>query len=143
MEIKVFELEDFIEFLLDFELKGKDSRLRTRFVSLLMRRLDLSRQEHADLLIEFAQKDDSGEPITVKQEDGQIAYKIEDMEEYKKQYFLLMNEDFYIEEDREKEEMLKFVKDLVLNTDKTFKGEKALEYDRWCEIVETIKYNVD
>lgn len=143
MEIKVYELEDFIEFLLDFELKGKDSRLRTRLVGLLSNRLEMSRQEHSDLLLEYCKKDEDGNPVTNEVEDGRTAYKIDDMEEYQRQYFYLMNEDFYIEEGKDREEMLKYVKQLILNTDKTFKGEEALKYDRWCEIAESIKYEVD
>jgi hypothetical protein len=140
MIIKNIEVEPFIDFLMSFELKGKESRLRTRFVRLLMNRLTLINEEHQLLIKQYSNLDEHGNPKIIEI-DGKKFYDVYDKNEFNKEYALLMNEDFVIDETQERKEMLLFIKELILNCDKTFKGREALEYDRWCEIVEAINYD--
>lgn len=133
------EVEPFINFLMSFELVGRDSRMRTRFVKLLAERASLIKDEHAELIRQFAKFDENGDPYIVEI-DGQKAYDVPDRVAFNKEYHLLLCEEFVIEENEERKEMLLFIKDVILNCEKTFKGREALEYDRWCEIVEEIKY---
>lgn len=140
MKIKNSEVEPFANFLMSFELVGRESRMRTRFVKILMERVALIREEHAELIRQFARFHENGEPIIVENEHGQKMYDVPDKVSFNREYALLLNEDFVIEENEEKKEMLLFIKELILNCDKTFKGREALEYDIWCDIVEEINY---
>lgn len=140
MKMKNIEVEKFAEFLMGIELKSSESRLRTRFVkSVLAERMNLIREEHTDLIKEFARFDNDGNPMVVKV-DGQDAYDVPDRKAFNKEYNALMYEEFIIDETEERKEMLLSIKDVILNIDMTFKGREAMEYDRWCEIVEEIQY---
>lgn len=139
MKMKNEEVQHFANFLMSFELKGRDSRMRTRFVKILAERIELVNEEHKELIRQYARFDEQGEAIVVEI-NGQKAYDVPDRAAFNREYFLLLNEDFVIEENEERKEMLLFIKDVILNCDKTFKGREALEYDRWCDIVEEIQY---
>lgn len=139
MKIKNGEIEAFANFLMKLELKGRESRLRTRFVKLLMERVELVTEEHRDLIRQFARFHENGEPVIIE-EGGVRMYDVPDRVTFNREYAMLLNEDFIIEENEERKEMLLFIKELILNCDMTFKGREALEYDNWCEIVEEINY---
>lgn len=139
MKIINAEAQDFANFLMSIDLIGRDSRFRTRFVRLLMERVQQVKSEHAELIKQFARFDEEGNPIIVKI-NGQDAYDVPDRASFNKEYNLLLNEEYVIDETEERKEMLLLIKDIILNCQKTFKGREALEYDRWCEIVEAIKY---
>jgi hypothetical protein len=139
MRLRNVEVESLIKFLMELELKGRDSRLRTRFVKLLMERQTLIDEEHQQLVKQYSSKDKDGNPnIVVK--DGKQFYDVEDKVGFNREYYILLNEEYIIEETEERKEMLLLIKDIILNCEKTFMGGEALEYDRWCEIVEEIKY---
>lgn len=140
MKMKNDEVEYFSIFLMGLELPSFESRLRTRFVKhILGERIQLVKEEHAELIKEFARFDEEGNPIVIQDGDKQM-YDVPDRAGFNREYFRLLNEDFVIDETEERKEMLLLIKDIILNCDKTFKGREALEYDRWCEIVEEIKY---
>lgn len=137
MKIRTYELDRFMEFLMEFELNGKDSRLRTRFVRLLNEYVNRFSEEHHDLILRFAEKDDAGEPNIIEK-DGIKQYDVKDVVGFNKEYFNLRNELLLIEETEERKEMFNLIKEIILNCEKTFKGEEAFVYDRYCEIAETI-----
>lgn len=141
MKIKHIMLEKFANFLMSFELKGKDSRMRTRFVKVLAEKIQLVQQEGDDLVKQYADLDESGEP-KLTENDGKSYYNIskEKQVEYNREYFIFMNEEFVIEENETNKEMLLLIKDIILNCEMTFKGVEAIEYDTWCELVEGLKY---
>jgi hypothetical protein len=140
MRIKNIEVEPLITFLMEMELKGRDSRFRTRFVKLLMERQTLIEGEHKDLIKQFSSIGEDGQPNTIEQ-NGKSFYDVQDKVGFNKEYFMLMNEDFIIEETEERKEMLILLKDVILNCEMTFMGGEALKYDRWCDIFEEIKYD--
>jgi hypothetical protein len=140
MKIKNDEVEAFSNFLMSFDLVGRESRLRTKFVKFLMERVKYVKEEHAELIRQFAKFEENGDPIIVEV-NGNKAYDVPDRATFNKEYFILLNEDFIIEENEERKEMLMFIKDIILNCQKTFNGREALEYDIWCECVEDIKYD--
>lgn len=140
MNIKNIELEPFINFIMGLELKGRESRLRTRFAKLLMKRLELVNSEHADLIKQYSKTDENGTPKIIERQDGTKVFDVIDKTSFNREYALLMNEHFIIDENQERKEMLLLIKQLILECDKTFKDGEALEYDRWCEIVENINY---
>lgn len=140
MRIKNFEIKPFIDFLMNLELIGKKSRMRTRFVKLLMERQMLINEEHQELLKQYSELDEEGNPKVVEK-DGELLYDVKDKISFTREYNILLNEDFVIEETEDKKEMLLTVQDIVLNCEMMFKGAEALLYDRFCEILEEIKYD--
>lgn len=133
MRIKNYEIENFIKFLLEEELSGKYSRLRMRFIKILKEKLDEIEYERRILIDLYAKKDENSNPIMNEDEN---VYEMEDIETFKKEYFDMMNEEYIISETEEREEMLKCIRHIVLNTIRTFKNDDAIQYDRWCDIVE-------
>jgi len=129
------EIESFANFLLELNLKGKDSRMRTRFIRLLQERMELIRGEHSELLKQHSNLDENGNPNIVER-DGQKVYDVKDVTEFNKDYNDLMLEQFVIEETESNKEMIKIVREAVVNCDKEFSGQEALVFDRYCEIVE-------
>lgn len=142
MIIKNYEVEKFGKFLYDLTLKTTPSRIRSRFVKILQSQIDLINEERQQLINEYAVKDDEGNIIYKSDpEDNLEKLKIGNTIEYNEEVFKLMNEDFIIEETESKVEMLSQIKDIVLNCDLELSGNAAMEFDRWCEIVEDIGLN--
>lgn len=137
-KIKNYEIQSFGEFLMKLELKGKDSRMRTRLVKLLQERLDLIGAEREQILKDYAAKDDDGE--VVRQEyNGQSGIKIQDVESYNRETLVLMNEEYKVALEADKADIFKSVAHSVLECDLAFSGEEALQYDRWCELLEELE----
>lgn len=132
------EVQGFVNYLITEELSGKFSRMRTRFVKLAQKQIDQIEQERIELVKNYAEKDEHDNPIILTHENGSTSYKVNDMEGFNVEYAELMNEVYIIDETDERREMLECVKHVVLNTIKMFKGQEALDYDRWCDIVEDI-----
>ena len=76
----------------------------------------------------------------VKDEQGRLVWDIKDKDGFNADYKELMMEEWVLDLNEEKKDMLLTLKDSVLNLDIILKGKEALQYDRWCEIVEQIKY---
>ncbi|MGE7092046.1 hypothetical protein ACQKII_11460 [Lysinibacillus sp. NPDC048646] len=143
MIIKNYEIGELQAFLFNLILKGKESRMRTRFIKLLEQQLNLVNQERQQLVDEYAEKDKDGEIIyTIEIVDGKEIemplFSEEAEKEVQQQILTLLHEDFIIEESAEKIEMLHILQDIVLNCDLEFTGKKATLYDRFCEIFEDI-----
>jgi hypothetical protein len=129
------EVESFGNFLLELSLKGKESRMRTRFIKVLQERMELVKAEHQELIKQYANFNDDGEPEVIEK-DGQQVYDIKDISAFNKDYNELMMEKFIIDETASNKDMVEAVKNAVLNCDKVFSGQEALVFDRYCEIVE-------
>lgn len=138
MKLRTYELEKFMEFLMDFDLKAKHCRLRTRFVRLLNEYMERFRVEHKDLIILNSNLDETGQPLAVEK-DGVKMYDVVDKVKFNKEFNVLLNEEIFIEINEERKEMFNLIKEIILNCDKTFKYEEAFMYDRFCEIVENVK----
>lgn len=142
MRIRNHEIKRFMNFLMELELKGRESRLRTRFVKLLAERQKLVEDEHYQLIVQHSNLDENNKPLIVER-DGQTMYDVQDIVSFNRDYHILLNEEFIIDETEERKEMLLLIKDVILNCEKTFKGEEAILYDRMCDIVEKINYKED
>lgn len=139
MKIKNKDLESLGKLLYELPLKGKVSRMRTRFVKLLNEYYQNTFQEERNALIrQYAERDSNGD-IKIDSEDSSVV-KIE--EELKEEFFLelevLMNEYFYVEENEGNKEMLLTVSDLILEGDFEVAGEVADMYDNWCNEFEAM-----
>ncbi|MCY9737446.1 hypothetical protein M5X17_27475 [Paenibacillus alvei] len=137
MIVKNHELVGFINFLMDLNLIGKQSRMRTRFCKALIEKQQRFNEEYELLINESVEKDENGLPIKVEQEDGQLGLKLKDPSLFASERDELFNESNVFTPTEDTEEMFNVVRDVVLNTDKMFSGKEAIEYDRYCEIVES------
>lgn len=140
MKLKNREINGLIEFLMKFELSGKQSRMRTRFCKLLAEKSAIIDSEKHELISQFGQKDDNGQLITSVDDNGNSVYNLTDSNGFSREFNILMDEDFYIDETLERKEMLLTVKEIVLNCEFVFKGEEAIRYDNWCLALEEVEY---
>lgn len=140
MEMKNGELKGFCEFLMKQELDAKNTRMRMRFVRMAADRLKEVDEENRRLINKYAKKDGSGKPIVVINDDETETVEITDINSFKKEFSEILLEDFVIEENEERKDMLLSIKNTVLNAEGTFKGDEAVFYDRWCQIVEGISF---
>lgn len=136
MKIQNGEIKAFSEFLLSLELKGKQSRMRTRFIRILEQQLRMVSVEYKLLVQEYAHLDENKEPKTIMLNDVEV-FDMKDLPSFQAEYEELMKEEFVILRDESNEEMLQAIAQMVLDCDSTFSGEQALQYDRFCDIVES------
>ncbi|MBG9757516.1 hypothetical protein [Lysinibacillus sphaericus] len=145
MLIKNYEIGELQSFLFNLILKGKESRMRTRFIKLLEDQIELLKIERQQLINDYALKDENGQIVTEtkeihNKEEEIVLFQCEEAEkEAQMQIMLMMNEDFIIEETADKIEMLTTLQSIILNCDLEFTGNKAVLYDRFCEIFEEIE----
>ncbi|MFG3431961.1 MULTISPECIES: hypothetical protein [Lysinibacillus] len=145
MIIKNYEIGELQSFLFNLILKGKESRMRTRFIKLLEDQIELLKVERQQLINDYALKDENGEIVTEtkeihNKEEEIVLFQCEEAEkEAQMQIMLMMNEDFIMEETADKIEMLTVLQSIILNCDLEFTGNKAVLYDRFCEIFEEIE----
>jgi cupin superfamily acireductone dioxygenase involved in methionine salvage len=136
MRMHNIEVESLGKFLLGINLKGRESRMRTRFIKLLQERIELISAEHQELIKQHSVKDENGEPKTIENEQGQKVYDIVDMQTFNKDYNELMIEEFVIEVTESNRSMIEVVSNAVFDCDEMFSGQDALVFDRYCEIME-------
>lgn len=134
--MKNFELKTFGDFLYELSLKGKESRMRSRFIALIEAHLELIQKERDILLKDYAKTDENGEVITEQDEDGNPFMLIGDATTFNLEMAKLMQEEFIIEVKDDNREMLKIVAEAVLNVDKEFSGFEAERYNRLCDVLE-------
>jgi hypothetical protein len=136
IRIKNGEVENFCNFLLTLELKGKQSRMRTRFIRLLNEHVQLIKSEHKELILVYANLEEDGTPRILTNESGQQVYDIKDMASFNREYSELMLEELIIEVTDANKDMINTTRDALLDCEQTFAGNDALIYDRYCEIIE-------
>lgn len=140
MIIKNHEIAQFGNFLMDLKLKGRTSNMRVRFVRLLDERLALMNEERDALFHDYVMKDEDGSPIIeIDEATGKEIYPFENGNEYSIELQKLMTEDFIIEESDERALMISEIKEAILNCDIELSGDEAVQYIRWCDIVEGIE----
>lgn len=140
MRILNVELESFVNFLMEEPLNGKQSRMRTRFCKLLSEQINLIKDEEHQLIVKHCKKEEDGTLKTKIDENQREVYDIENLDLLNNDIKELMLEEYVLDNNEERKQMFLTIKDIVENTERTFKGREALEYDRFCEIVETIEY---
>ncbi|RNB52667.1 hypothetical protein EDM57_20995 [Brevibacillus gelatini] len=140
MKFYNYELKNFYDFLLSIELRGKQSRMRTKLCKLIGERLHEITDERDKLIAEFVERDENNNPLTKEAEGGKLKYILRDTEAFAKEYDLLMQEEFIIEENEVNKDMLMTVADVVLNLDIPLKGQEAILHERYCEVLESLNY---
>ena len=137
---KNYELKAFGDFLYELSLKGKDSRMRSRFISIAEEQLELITKEREILLQDYAKKDEEGNAVRDTDEEGREFIILEDTFSYNLEVTKLMQEDFIIEVKNDKVEMIKTLQRIVLDVDKEFSGLEAERYNRFCDILESVSF---
>lgn len=132
INFKISELEYTINFLFNLELVDTASRMRSRFIKLLNERYEQFKNEHLELLNKYVSKDESGLPKKTIENDQEV-FVVEDMKNFNKEYFDLLNEDFFIDINHHTEKMVHSVTHSVLNCGLSFKGQESIDYDLLCE----------
>ena len=117
-----------IEFLKRLSLAGYQSIARTRLIKMLADKNEEIVGLQADLIKEYAKKDDKGELIV---KNDQYQFTPENEEAFKQAYFELMMENGEIEKatySRHKEDC----QDFLLHADISVSGDEATCYDALC-----------
>lgn len=140
MKFKNHELEALAQILFDIPLKGKESRMRTRFLAMLTEHLgNVVNKEKQFLIEEYADRNLDGTIKTSEENPNDIYIQKEKQDEFYKEFNDLMNEDFHIEENEANKMVLLTVADIMLNGDFEVSGDVAVLYDKWCDQFEEVK----
>jgi len=134
MQIKNKDISNTYTMLFDLELKGKTSRLRSRFNRLLHDHYNNTVQvEENELRNQYAIKDENNKIII----DDKGNFKV--TEEYLNEMNILLNEELHIDLNESNKEMLLTVANLFLDEELiTVSGELAETYDSVCEQFEYV-----
>ncbi len=137
----------------ELQLVGKESRMRTRFINILSKRMEENQEVHNEIIKKFANKDDKGAPKR-KGEGTTATWDIpeEKTAEADKEYAGLIEEELVIDVLEGNKEMLKVMREVVLNTSYVFgpkeggspnenvaKYRQSQDYEKWCESFEEMK----
>lgn len=137
MKLSNYEVPRLMELLFNMKLKKKESRMRSRlFIKLNEYVTNTLNREELDLLAEYGEKDSEGHLIP--SEYGGFKLIPETAEEYHKQFGILQNEFYFIEETESNKDMLLSVANSILECDLELEGEIASLYDKWCEQFEEL-----
>jgi len=117
-------------------LQGKQSRMRTRFVSLLEEALERYEKDRKAMLEEVCVKDEEGKPKLIE-ENGQSHYDIPDdkTEQFNADMKEMGEEDAELT-GPETAPVFVTVSNILLNYDGKIEGRDAYAYDKWCEAAE-------
>lgn len=135
-KLKNKDIIPLLQILFPIELKGKESRMKTRFIKKLEEYFEnVFNVERLQLINEYAEKDYEGNPI---QEDGHIKLVKETIPEFEEEYCKLENECFIMLVNDETKDMLKVVFDILLEGDFVVPADTAESYYSWCEQAECL-----
>lgn len=112
-------------FFFEMNLKGKQSRHRTKFVKLLQKHFKEFSEDEKNLLEEHAERDESGE---IKRGEQPGSYVIENKEAFMKDKIELFSEKIVFDAG-EHEEMLKTIARILEEYDGELNGADAELYD--------------
>ena len=134
MQIKNKDISNTYKMLFDLELKGKTSRLRSRFNRILQEHYNnIIQPEENELKNQYAIKDENNEIII----DDKGNFKV--TEEYLNEMSILLNEELHIDLNEVNKEMLLTVANLFLDEELMIvSGELAETYDSVCEQFEYV-----
>lgn len=136
MIIKNYNVQKIGEFLLNLSLKGKQTRMRSRFINLLQEHLNQVNEEKQQLFEDYSVRDENGKPVK-ETVDGQTGFKVDN--QYQKELAILMNEDFILEESPKIMDMLLTIQEVVFGLeDMEMSGDEAMTYGMIYDLFEDI-----
>lgn len=130
VKIKNNMLNETIDFFFGMSLKGKESRMRTRFIKLLSTEVERVAEEENGILKEYCVLNDDGE--LEQNEDGTAIIKKGKEEVLMDERLELLNEEFIID-DSNSQNMLMTVRKILDDCDMELSERKAVLYDYLCE----------
>lgn len=125
------KISPIIKLLYDLELKGKQSRHRTKFIQQLDDHLKVVGKDEEELLKEHCYLDGEGEPKR-KEENGREVWDVKDLDKFITDKRDLLSET-YVFEGSNVQETLKTVKAALDECDVAFSGQDATLYDYLCD----------
>jgi DNA-directed RNA polymerase subunit F len=141
-------------------LEGKKSRIRTRFVSEILKSISVTEKERQQILDKYVVKEKdkkTGKQVwktkTVDNGTKHFVISPEKAGKLNEEMIELYSEEFVLNVTPETEENIKVIKDILLETEFKFglSGEEktdlekkqslelAVHYDKWCEAFEAVK----
>ena len=145
LTIPNYQVLPLVKFLEAENLSGKVSRSRTKFIQLIADRIKELEEERLKICEKFSEKKKvKGEEVIVyigkDGKDTTVAegsnFKIKDIEGFNKEYVAIMSENFIFDILPSTTDLIKDIKNVVLNTSTQFKGPDAAVYNQLCEIFE-------
>lgn len=140
----------------ELSLQGNESRERTRFVNMLIERINENEKFRTELLDKYVNKDESGQKKkTTNPETKEEVWDISEhnMNEYIREYSELMEEDYVMDILEGNKQKLKVMKEAVLNTkyifgpqevdtpqEKLAKLRQMNDYEIWCQAFESVDF---
>ena len=140
----------------ELSLQGAESRERTRFVNVLIERIQENEKFRTDLLEKFVEKDENGQKKKKVNELNEEVWDIPEdkLTEYVKEYTDLMEDEYVMDILDGNKQKLKVMKEAVLNTTYTFgpqevdsipekqaKLRQMNDYDIWCKAFEAVDFS--
>ena len=123
-----------MQLLINLDLKGRKSRMRTRVVRLIEQQLERVSKEEHDMLVEYCKIDGNGHPKITEEGIWDLKDEVS-MEEFVKDRTEFSTEEVLIG-GPEYKDALESVGDSLLNSEETYSGEEAFFYDEICELFE-------
>ncbi|RRJ66400.1 hypothetical protein EHV15_28370 [Paenibacillus oralis] len=139
LKFYIHELDYAISFLYKLELTDYSSRMRTRFLKILVEREHQFRDEYYELIKEHCRLDEQDNPIVIYEGDYQ-RYDIKDLNVFNAALLPLLNEEFYIELTMDKKNMIQSVAQSVLNCGLAFTGDEQFKYETLAEKFENLGF---
>ena len=127
VKLKNAYLQQITGLLFDLVLKGKQSRHRTKLITLLEERYKEVEEQRVQLAKEHSHLDEDDKPVT---KNG--SFDIIDFAEFKKELNDLLQEEMVIG-GGDCELMLNTMKEALLECEQAFSGKEALIYDYLCD----------
>lgn len=134
-------------------LGGRESRERSRFVTVASEHLQEVEKERKEIIEKFANKDEDGKPKIITVDNGDSRYDIPDEKkaEMEKEYLDLLDEEWVLDVSEGNKAKIKTTRDILLNTEYKFgpkegdtteeqiaKVRQANDYDKWCQFFEVL-----
>ncbi len=142
-------LQFLISYLNKFELAGKESRMRSRFITITTERIIELEKERIRMLEEHSTKDKKGQSIKIKSQRKNEFNNVEEYTEYdlsndsmmlfRQEYSEYLNEDYIIDITESNKKEINKIKEILLNSTLPVKGLEAILYDEICKSFEKIE----
>lgn len=141
--------------LSEIQLGGIESRERTRFVNILVERIQENEKFRLELLDKYTEKDEEGNKKKKMNEFEEEVWDLspENTILYTKEFGELMDEDFVMDILDGNKQKIKVMKEVVLNTNYVFgprdtdspqekiaKIRQMNDYDSWCQAFEKVEF---
>lgn len=131
VKIKKHLLSEVSGILFHLELKGSESRHRTKFLEWVTERHNEFAEDSTKILHEYATLDESGEPVILEESNGSF-YDIENVEAFNTEKQELGNEETVFDSG-DQQLALRTVRRILDLSEENYSGDDAVLYNYLCE----------